>query len=284
MNSILLHNSYLDSNKKLCENAWKYGYNGIETNAPGLNGNLNEIPSQIEELERLKEKYLLSNIILHFPMKLINDDEWDQKDIIYEKMNKSFMLASQRLGVTMFNTMTAGTIIPKGNAYTEYSQNGSIAANETHWERAIEMLKTSSTMAKEYGITLAIETHGCLLHDLPGPTLKLLEKVNADNLKVNLDIPNMALTKNNFLKDEEIAPLIPYTGHVHLKNLRMVIAGGGGFLLESVSSGMIDYKPLVETLNKHSYKGAYSLEFPCKYGDIDKRIKADLEFARKLQL
>jgi len=281
MNQIYLHRSYITSNEELFRKAWEYGFQGVETNAPGLNP-ADDISQVADELARLKEEWFVQGIALHFPMNLITDDKWPDRNATFDRMGKAFKTASEKLDVKVFNTMAAGALIPAGNAYTNYAKNGSAAANETHWARAVEMLKTACDLAAEYHITLALETHGCLIHDLPEPTLKLLSLVAKPNLKINLDLPNMVLSRDNLIPPAELEPLLPLTGHVHLKNLRMVI--GGGYLLEGVGGGIIDYKPLFQRLQAVGYKGKYSLEFPGRYGDMDKAVKTDIEFVKKIQL
>ena len=282
MRPVLLHRSYADSEEKLFEYAWQYGFQGVEVNAPGLSCDLAEIGDVTEKLAALKEKWLTRDIVLHFPMSLINDGEWAHRESIFEKMRESFRLTSRELGVTVFNTMAAGTIIPDGNAYTDYHLNGSAAATDVHWQRAVEILRTACDMASDFGITLAIETHGCLLHDLPEPTLKLIEHVDRDNLTINLDIPNIALVRRNVPADSDIEPLLSRIGHVHLKNLRMVI--GGGFLLEGVGNGIINYESLFQSLDACGYRGAYSLEFPGRYGDMEHNVKSDINYVKNVQL
>jgi sugar phosphate isomerase/epimerase len=281
MRPIYLHRSYITTNEELFRKAWEYGFQGVETNSPGLRPS-DDISQGMDELARLKEYWFVQGMVLHFPMDLITDNKWPSRKEVFDRMGRAFRAASEKLEVKVFNTMTAGALIPPGNAYTDYPKNGSAAANETHWERAVEMLKTACGMAAEYGITLVMETHGCLLHDLPEPTLKLLSLVAKPNLKINLDLPNMVLSRNNLLPAKELESLLPLTGHVHLKNLRMVL--GGGYLLEGVGGGIIDYKPLFQALQAAGYNGGYSLEFPGRYGDMDKALKADAEFVKKLFL
>ncbi len=281
MNPIYLHRSYITTNEELFRKAWEYGFQGVETNSPGLNPS-DDISKGMDELVRLKENWFVQGTVLHFPMDLITDNKWPSRNEVFDRMGKALSAASGKLGVKVFNTMTAGALIPPGNAYTNYPENGSAAANETHWERAVEMLKSACDLAAEFGITLAIETHGCLIHDLPEPTLKLIKLVAKPNLKINLDLPNMVLSRNNLFQANELEPLIPLVGHVHLKNLRMVI--GGGYLLEGVGGGIIDYNPLLKSLQSAGYSGVYSLEFPGRYGDMDKAVKTDVKFVKKLQL
>lgn len=282
MRPVLLHRCYVSSDEELFENAWRYGFQGIETNAPGQQGDLSQISAEVAALAALKTKWLTPEIVLHFPMALINDGEWERREEVFEKMRESFRLTSRELGVKVVNTMTAGPIIPAGNAYTDYHLNGSAAATELHWQRAVAMLQTACDLAKDFGIVLTLETHGCLLHDLPEPTLKLLAMVDRNNLKINLDVSNIILVKKNVFADDELKPSIPHIGHVHLKNLRMVI--GGGFLLEGISNGIVNYHFLLQELDKENYRGAYTLEFPSSYGDMQKNIIADLNYIRNLQL
>jgi len=290
MNPILLHRSYVDISGRpgtmetVFRTAWELGYNGVEVNAPGCGQELADVAPGIDTLARFKEKWITPVIVLHFPMGLIEDDKWPQREAVYERMQKSFELASAKLGVTLFNTMASGPIIPEGNQYVDYAKNGSIAATETHWERAVEMLTTASRLAAESHITLAIEVHGCLIHDLPETTLDLLDRVGAANLGANPDVGNMTLVRENFLAPEELEPLVPRTTHVHLKNVRMVLAGGGGWLIEGTGNGQIDYLPLARSLTASGYRGPYSLEFPGLYGDPRAAAARDLAFTQRLLL
>ena len=72
--------------------------------------------------------------------------------------------------------------------------------------------------------------------------------------------------------------------HKVWSGLIVVVVIGGGYLLEGVGGGIIDYNPLLKSLQSAGYSGVYSLEFPGRYGDMDKAVKTDVKFVKKLQL
>ena len=282
MNPILLHRTYFGNNETTFRKAWEIGFSGVEVNAPGFNEAIKEIPACADSLARWKDKWLVGTMVLNFPMTLMSGDEWGNRNAYFDKMAESFMLAAGKLGVKTINTVAGGALIADGCSYTDYGKNGSATATDTHWERGVEMLKNACSLAAEHGIVLTIETHGCLLHDTPKTTLKLLDLVDADNLMINLDIPNMVLTMGDLPLESDIESLIPRVGHVHLKNLRYIL--GGGFLLEGASVGAVDYRPIVAKLNDIGYDGAFSLEFPGGRGDTEVAARQDFVFAQKLQM
>ena len=277
---ILLHNTYAKDPEKLFALAWKAGYNGVEMASPGLKQKISDIAPGIENIARLKEKYLCNELVLHFPMLLMNDEQWNGKEEYFERMSKAFELASKKLGVKKFNTMAAGAIIPEGNKYTDYHLNGSAAANEDQWERAFSMLRTASKLASQHDIELVVESHGCLIHDSYQACLRLMNELDCPNVKLNLDVANIVLTKTWMLTDEELAPLLPLTSHLHLKNLRFVL--GGGVLLESVANGEIQYEPILRKVIEESSNLTCSLEFPGRFGDMEAAAHNDLRFVREI--
>ncbi|MDD5705531.1 MAG: sugar phosphate isomerase/epimerase [Kiritimatiellae bacterium] len=280
MNPILLHRTYFGDNEATFRKAWEMGFSGVEVNAPGYNESLADVAAHADRLAAWKAKWLVGTMVLHYPMSLIDDAGWADRDAHFERMAESFHLAASVLGVRVVNTVAGGAIVAKGCAYTDYGKNGSATATDTHWERGVEMLRTACALAAEHGLTVTIETHGCLIHDRPQSTLKLLDMVGAANLKVNMDIPNMVLTLEDLLPQADIEALLPHVGHVHVKNLRFIL--GGGFLLEGASVGAVDYRPVVARLSELGYTGAYSLEFPGGRGDTELTAAQDLAFVKRL--
>jgi len=149
-------------------------------------------------------------------------------------------------------------------------QIGSEYATRKQWENGVEGIKHFAELAKKEGITIAIETHPNTLADTTTSILKLLEEINMENVRINLDFYNMWETEQ---KDpiEILDMLYPYTVHIHAKNADLLKGKVSPFNyvmdknrdLESIKSlerGDLNYKVILKELLKMGYKDYISVE------------------------
>jgi sugar phosphate isomerase/epimerase len=113
-------------------------------------------------------------------------------------------------------------------------------------------LKRAVEIAGEEGIELRFEPHMSSVSDTPELALQLVEM--APGLKVTLDYTHFVL---QYISLERIHALIPYTGHVHVRQ------AGWGQLQSSFHMGVIDYADVVARLESVGYTGALTSEYVC---------------------
>jgi len=143
-------------------------------------------------------------------------------------------------------------------------------ATERHWKRCIEGIKYIAGIAKEEKITLAIETHPNTLADTIESTMRLVETVNEDNVRVNLDFYNMWET-------ERLSPLkllnmlYPWVVHIHAKNAVLSKGRISPFCyimdknrdltgIRNLSNGDLDYDLILRGLIDKGYDRYISIE------------------------
>ena len=105
-------------------------------------------------------------------------------------------------------------------------------------------------IAQEAGVTLVVEPHVHSYLESPALTLALLERV--PGLKLALDYAHFVCLG---YRQEEIDPLAPFAGHVHLRQARM------GVLQAKLAEGTINFPALLGRLREVGYSGYLSLEY-----------------------
>jgi len=122
---------------------------------------------------------------------------------------------------------------------------GSAQADAGHWQRASDNLRRIAALAPD--LLFVVETHGKTLADTADSTLRLLQLVGADNVRV-LFQP---------IRDEAIADwlaLRPHIRHVHLQQRH---PGGHGYLDDEPDT----LTPLLRRIAADGYDGTISIEY-----------------------
>lgn len=144
-------------------------------------------------------------------------------------------------------------------------------ATEKQFKSAVEGIRYLAKIAKEENITLAIETHPNTLADTVKSTLKLIETINMENVKVNLDFYNL-------WEIERVDPLVAldqlfdHTVNIHAKNA--CIQGGRispfHYVMDKKrrltqirylkDGGDLDYDKIIYKLLEKGYKYYFAVE------------------------
>ncbi|MGG3890723.1 sugar phosphate isomerase/epimerase family protein [Metabacillus fastidiosus] len=96
-------------------------------------------------------------------------------------------------------------------------QKPSEQVNKDERRRYISHLRNLCDICKENGLFLLVETHPNTLADSLTSTVRLIEEVNHDALKINLDF--LHLWENGDHPVECFKKLEPFVQHYHLKNI-----------------------------------------------------------------
>jgi len=172
------------------------------------------------------------------------------------KMAETYVQRCLQLETSLIRTytecpwMNRMPIPPKGEVLKKSAQ-----ASDAHWDAAIRGLKKICSMGKKHGIRFALETtHGLL--DSSGSVLKLIEKVEADNLGVNLQLPLSGDREKDIGLMDSVEKLGEHVIHIHANNWKNADMKEYSFLDE----GFIDYETVVRRLNRFGFKGYVSVE------------------------
>lgn len=162
------------------------------------------------------------------------------------------------------------------------------------FERAAIWLERAADLAAEYDRTIGLEIHSHRLTETTDATLRLLDRIDRDNVGVIHDAGNM------FLVDEPHGPesierLGDHLIHVHLKDLSKVDdpcledsfsletpCGTELFRRECFGDGQIDYEPLFGRLLEGGYDGFVTTETSVRRLDRETVARRELENMRWL--
>jgi len=127
---------------------------------------------------------------------------------------------------------------------------------EEEFLRVSGKLNRLGKMAGDLGLTVIVENHGGLMAD-SRDCIRLLEKVNLENVKLNYDAANF-LHYGGEDPLEALRAVRDLVGFTHLKNVSERGFRCGNFC--RVSEGVISYLPILEELKKF-YSGCLCLEY-----------------------
>ena len=120
------------------------------------------------------------------------------------------------------------------------------------YEQAVKALRKICASGRERGISFALETHEGSLMDTGPATLRLLRDVDAENLKVNLQVPLDGGREDVF---QSASLLGMHTVHIHAHNW---IGSSPNFTL--LSEGDLDFERFLLVLQGQGFDGTVSIE------------------------
>jgi len=138
---------------------------------------------------------------------------------------------------------------------------------------AVECIKEICKYAEDFGLMITVENHGGIT-TTADQILKLIDAVNSDWFRVNLDVGNFP--QNIYENIEKVAP---YTVHVHAKVLELKLSWQG--LRSYWSEAKLDYRRIMEILYRVNYNGYLSLEYEGKE-DEEVGVSRSIKFLREL--
>lgn len=274
-----LHVNYWEGAGKLdtlFEIADMNGYNGVELRYEYAFPDMTQ-EQYLGKVIALKQKYPGMGVIFGGPVDFMADDR-DQVEKDTEAYMEFLEWSNRECGTEMMNFFTGGLTRP-GATYFEFDRNGSGMANDLHYERSAEGLKVVGGKAASLGMKLALETHNCYLHDLPGACRKLMDMTAHDAVGINLDYGNIALNKNGCSMHETVETIGDKLFYVHLKN--MLIGRDKSYLPVHLDAGHIDTSGELMLLKEQGYDGILTTEYACT-GDGFIAAKRDKEYVDQL--
>jgi sugar phosphate isomerase/epimerase len=159
---------------------------------------------------------------------------------------------------------------------------------EPQIENSVRMLTEAAEVAAEHGVVLALENH----IDFTGPEmLRIIEGVNSENLRVNLDTGNPIRVYEDPV--ECAKALAPYTVSTHTKDVTTQSKGGSPadrfpfFPSCPTGSGLVDFDGVVDVLVEAGFEGSLAVELDLLADRFEDRPEEDLvtqsiEFLRVL--
>ncbi|MEN8255926.1 MAG: TIM barrel protein [Verrucomicrobiota bacterium] len=272
---IYLHVNYWEGAGKLgtlFEIAAMNGYDGVELRYKYAFPDMAQEQYQ-EKVAALKQQHPDMGIIFGGPVDFMADDRGQVKKDT-EAYLEFLEWANRECGTRVMNFFTGNMICP-GADYMEFDRNGSGMAEESHYGQSAEGLRVVGDKAASLGMKLALETHNCYLHDLPGACRKLMDLTDHDAVGLNYDHGNISVNKNGSSIEEVFDLIGDKIYYVHLKN--MLLGRDGLFLATHLDAGHIDTSEVLMRLKDRGYDGVLTTEYACT-GDGFIAAKRDKEY------
>ena len=121
---------------------------------------------------------------------------------------------------------------------------------EASFELAVEELSRLAEIGHQAGLRVSFEPHVDSITESPDDALKVVEQV--PNLSLTLDYSHFLYLRYS---DEQIEPLLPYTGHFHIRQATQ------GVLQCRSSEGEIDFERALSRLCDLGYDGWVAFEY-----------------------
>jgi sugar phosphate isomerase/epimerase len=266
---------------QLIERAKRYGYEGIEIDGKRPHGNPLDMPKKrCDELRKRAQGEgvpiyaVAGNNDFSSPM-----PEHREAQLVYmrELIRMTSDLGAKTVRVFFAWTGVTAEPLPKGGGRYDIARTVWKTAHEKFsaeqtWEWCRQGLAESARMAKDFGVTLALQNHPPACDDYPD-VLRMVKEVDSPNMKVCLDV-GMMKEKNN-----ESAVL---TATRAVRGLQVLSHFGGEY--EEAADGSVKgeafLKPFLRGMAEIDYAGYIGYELCHPLPVVDGKT-VGMEFAEK---
>lgn len=185
-------------------------------------------------------------------------------------------------GYSHMNVFASGMTDPEW-PYHQFEKQGSAMFSDDHRQRTVAFFREAGQAAEACGIELCFETHNGYPHDLPAPTLELVNAIDHPRVGVNFDFGNIYLHPDGGTLENAVATLAPHLKYVHLKNMMSLSAftGGSTYRGTPLRDGDINHEKLVRELITAGYDGPWAIENVMP-GDKHHLMQDDLAYLRSV--
>ena len=220
---VLMHVNYCEGPGTLdtCfARADRFGYAGIELRWRYQFKDLENQDQYKAKVAGLKQKYPHLELVFggNVRMQRVEPDV-TKADI--EEYGRFLAWAHKECGTTLMNAQT-GPIVGPENDWRNPGINGSAISTDKDYEDAVKGLRTIGDMAAELGMKIALETHGCYLHDIGASSKKLMDLTAHDAIGINHDQGNIILNTHGEKLQEVFDLLQGKIIYAHVKNAVVV--------------------------------------------------------------
>lgn len=222
-------------------------------------------------LQKLKKHAFINGIAmtcLSIHQGFVNPDPEELKKHIAHTIHCMELAADMGIPCMRLNTGRWGTIKSFDEFMKNRGQEPAIAGytEDQAFKWCIDSIQQCMKRAEELGVLLALENHWGL-GSTPEGMLQIMKAVNNPWLQLLMDT-------GNFLEDpyDKLTMIAPFTCFVQAKTY---YGGGEWYSLD------LDYKRIVDILNKVNYQGYLSIEFEGKENP-DTGVKKSVDLLRGL--
>ena len=266
---------------QLIERAKRYGYEGIEIDGKRPHGNPLDMPKK--RCDELRKRAQGEGVPIYAVAG--NNDfsspipEHREAQLVYmrELIRMTSDLGAKTVRVFFAWTGVTAEPLPKGGGRYDIARTVWKTAHEKFsaeqtWEWCRQGLAESARMAKDFGVTIALQNHPPACDDYPD-VLRMVKEVDSPNMKVCLDV-GMMKEKNN-----ESAVL---TATRAVRGLQVLSHFGGEY--EEAADGSVKgeafLKPFLRGMAEIDYAGYIGYELCHPLPVVDGKT-VGIEFAEK---
>lgn len=163
----------------------------------------------------------------------------------------------------------AATVFKKRMEFAKAIGAGTIITNASRKACQMAFYKNMDELiayAEKMDLIIALENPGDGHDQLLGDGIKgiaVLERLGSDRIRLNYDFSNVfTYSKGKKHPDLELSELLPYIGHLHLKNVKFQ---KGVWMVSSIGEGVIDYRDLFQQFPS-LWNIPMSIELPIGFG------------------
>ena len=132
----------------------------------------------------------------------------------------------------------------------------SVSANESEAEAAIQRLRRVGDLAKEHGLTVALETHRNLAEN-SRVQLRTMSAVDHENIRINFDTGNIYYYNRGLDAVSELSHALPYVASLHLKD---TMGEYESFDFPPLGQGIVDFPGVFNLLDHWRFDGPLTME------------------------
>ena len=254
--------------------AREYGYDGVELWSGHFK--LETVEETLQEAQHLGREIGIGAPVLNLSGNVIGDDPAERQARVRRLVEVIERCPDH--GVELINGYAGSLIVDRSN----WANNGSAAATEEHYQRAIESYRVLGPAAERAGVTITLEVHMNTIHDTAASAVRLLDAIGSPAVRANLDPGNMWGVRTSEHPVDAVPILGERIAFVHFKNARRVSYMDVGVDYDfTLKGGELDYYAIVSGLVRAGFEGPYGLEWSGS-GDPSVTTLEDIEYLRSL--
>lgn len=280
---LIMHINFCEQGQSLedaCQLAADWGFDGVEFRRKRT-GVEESITTYLDTIAKATERAGLEHIVFGGPGPNLMQPDPSARAMELDTMRELYEQAARRFQLTVCNTMT-GPLLNSDQTVThrDYEKHGSAIATPAQWNAAVDGFKELGAMAATLGFRFAFETHPNFLHDLPQPSLELVQRIGSAQVGLNLDYGNIIHFKEHPSLEATLELIADKLFYVHVKNYGRLHFSGDLFPT-SLADGLINHREFIRLLQHHNYQGPLCVEAP-RPGDRERFAEEDCSYAKTL--
>ncbi|MBI3947228.1 MAG: sugar phosphate isomerase/epimerase [Armatimonadetes bacterium] len=267
---LIMHINYCQKGeavRDVCRSAVARGFDGVEFPHAPVGGVPCAPEEYLDSIAREQKASGLRLVLFGVHVRFLFPDPAQRAAAIRETAT-FLQLAAERLDVVLCNTAASGPLLQP-----------SATASDDLFRIYAEGYQRLGDVAAELGLRIAFEVHPGFPHDLPEPTMRLVELVDRPNVGVNLDYGNIVYMERAPSLEDSIRIVAGKLTYVHVKN-SIGIPGGSRFQV-GLPDGDINHRAYLRLLRQAGYAGPFGLEFP-RGGDREWHARRDIRYLKSV--